>query len=186
MTDRERVKLLFGPYKAPPLRRGDRARCLYRDAEVVIAGWKDALIPWPLCYIAEGRARAHGLLVDEELARAIRHESAAAVAHSWGVCKATVQHWRAALGVGRMDAEGSRRLILAATKGAGNARHVRGNVGRRPDVPWTPEHVALFGVLPDAEIAGRTGRSVQAVAAKRRRTLRAKPTGQRGDRGNAR
>jgi hypothetical protein len=29
MTDRERVQLLFGPYQAPPLKRGDRATCLY-------------------------------------------------------------------------------------------------------------------------------------------------------------
>ena len=49
MTDRERVKLLFGPYKAPPLKCGDRAFCLFRDADVVIPSWTDAGISWPRC-----------------------------------------------------------------------------------------------------------------------------------------
>jgi hypothetical protein len=81
-----------------------------------------ARIPWPRCHLAEGRARGHGLLIDEELARAVLHESAAAVAHWWGVSKSTVQHWRTALGVGRLDAEGSRRLILRAVQKASSAR----------------------------------------------------------------
>jgi hypothetical protein len=49
MIDRERVKLLFGPYKAAPLRRGDRAVCLVRDGDVIITSWTDAPIPWPRC-----------------------------------------------------------------------------------------------------------------------------------------
>jgi hypothetical protein len=49
MTDRERVMLLFGPYRAPPLRRGDRAFCRVRDREVVITGWSDAPLSWPRC-----------------------------------------------------------------------------------------------------------------------------------------
>ena len=49
MTARERVQLLFGPYKALPLKRGDRATCLYRDATVISIGWTDASIPRPRC-----------------------------------------------------------------------------------------------------------------------------------------
>jgi hypothetical protein len=45
VTDCERVKLLFGPYKAPPLKRGDRALCRFRESLVVIAGWADASLP---------------------------------------------------------------------------------------------------------------------------------------------
>jgi hypothetical protein len=30
MNVRDRVKLLFGPYKPPALRKGDRATCRYR------------------------------------------------------------------------------------------------------------------------------------------------------------
>ena len=51
MTDRERVKLLFGPYKAPPLRRGDRAVCLYRDCDVIVTSWTDARIPAPYFHL---------------------------------------------------------------------------------------------------------------------------------------
>jgi hypothetical protein len=69
MDDADRLKLLFGPYKAPPLRRGARTFCLYRDAPVVVAAWSDARLPWPRCHLAEGRARGHGLLVEKELAR---------------------------------------------------------------------------------------------------------------------
>jgi hypothetical protein len=83
-SDDDRVKLLCGPDKPPALKVGSRAVCLYRDAEVVVYGWSDAPIPWPLCYRAETRAGGKGLLVEEELARAIRQESAMAVQHWWG------------------------------------------------------------------------------------------------------
>jgi hypothetical protein len=75
LPERERLKLLHGPYTAPPLQRGDRAVCLFRDAEVVITGWSDATVPWPRCRL-RGTRGGSGLLVDEELARAVRHESA--------------------------------------------------------------------------------------------------------------
>ena len=38
MHDSDRVKLLFGPSRAPALKRGDRAVCLYRDTTVIITG----------------------------------------------------------------------------------------------------------------------------------------------------
>ncbi len=166
MNDRERSKLLFGPYKAPPLKRGDRTWCLYRDASVIVATWSDAPISWPRCYLAEGRARAHGLLVDEALARAIKHESAAAVMHWWGVSRNTVRRWRGALGVGRLDNEGSRRLIHRA---------IQTNMDTRPyDARlWTAEETGLVGALPDSEVARRTGRTRNAVTVKRRKLGRA-------------
>src|SRR5262245_23921215 len=115
MNQRERVKLLFGPYRAPALERGDRATCLYRDALVVVTGWSAGRIPWPRCRALDSRGGS-GLLVDEELARAVRHESAAAVMHWWCVSSKAVWHWRRALGVGRTDSPGSRRLIRAAAE----------------------------------------------------------------------
>ena len=47
MTDRDRVRLLFGPYRPPALRRGDRATCLYRGTDVVICGTSNGRICWP-------------------------------------------------------------------------------------------------------------------------------------------
>jgi hypothetical protein len=49
VTDTERVRLLHGPYRPPQLRRGDCVFCLYRDADVVVASWTDAPLPWPRC-----------------------------------------------------------------------------------------------------------------------------------------
>lgn len=38
--------LLAGPYSPPPVRRGDRVTCLYRDGDAVVTSWTDAPIPW--------------------------------------------------------------------------------------------------------------------------------------------
>jgi hypothetical protein len=39
--------------------------------------------------------------------------------------------------------------------------------GRRADNLWTTEDLAVLGTMPDAELAGRTGRTVGAVRQKR-------------------
>jgi hypothetical protein len=84
MTVPDRVKLLFGPDQAPRLQRGDRAHCVYRDAIVVVTNWTAAPIPWPRCRALDSPGGGSGLLVDAELARAVRCESAAAVLFWWG------------------------------------------------------------------------------------------------------
>ena len=71
-------KLLHGPYRPQPLRRGDRATCLFRDGDVVITGWSDARIPWPRCRRPDSSGGS-GLLVDDELLRALRSESSLAI-----------------------------------------------------------------------------------------------------------
>jgi hypothetical protein len=60
MPNRDRVLLLFGPYKPPPLKRGDQAHCLFRDCEVVITSWADATIPWPRCRAVGGPGGGSG------------------------------------------------------------------------------------------------------------------------------
>src|SRR5262249_55776165 len=115
MNDRERVKLLFGPYTPPKLKRGDRATCLVRDCTVVITAISACRSPWPRCRALDQRGGAR-LIVDEELARAVRSGSAAAVMYWWGIGTKAIGHWRRALGVGRMDSPGSRRLIRAAAE----------------------------------------------------------------------
>jgi hypothetical protein len=188
MTDRDRVKLMFGPYKAPPLRRGDRAFCLLRDCDVVITSWTDARIPWPRCRALDGTGGGSGLLLDEELARAVRHESAAAVMYWWGASSEAVKRWRRALGVGRADNEGSRRLIRAAAAAGGEAFRDRGFTDEECDERsrralrlnlarhlwagyqgprWTRTQLRLLGRYPDEVVAGKVGRTVGAVRCKR-------------------
>jgi hypothetical protein len=197
MDPRDRVALLHGPYQAPALRKGDRATCLYRDGEVVITSWTDAPIPWPRCRSVEHRRSAPGLLVDDELLRAIRTESAAAVMHWWKVSVSVVWCWRRAFGVTKINNGGSNRLVRAAAeKGAGAMqardftsaereakrrlaidndlqRHLRAAVH---EATWTVEEVALLGQLPDAEVARRTGRTTEAVRQKRERLGLSNPT----------
>jgi hypothetical protein len=64
--------------RGPALKRGERTRCLYRDCDVVITSRTDARIPWRRCR-AIGTRGGSGLLVDEELLRAIRTQSAEAI-----------------------------------------------------------------------------------------------------------
>ena len=99
------------------LKRGDRATCLYRDCAVIITGWSSA--PDPLATLPLPRlAGAAPLLLDEELARAVRTESAATVMHWWDASMTAVCHWRKALGTCRTDNQGTARLTLAsAAKG---------------------------------------------------------------------
>jgi hypothetical protein len=190
MIYRERVKLLFGPYNAPALRKGDRAFCLYRDADVVITSWTDARISWPRCRALDRPIGGSGLLICEEMGRAIRNESAAAIHHWWGVSLWTVSRWGKTFGVQRTEPEGSRRLNQAAAQAGGDA--VRGReltpegkelhrriatelkLGRflQPGYHgpvWTPEQLALLGTMPDAEIAKRIGRTPNATRIMRRR-----------------
>jgi hypothetical protein len=176
MPDPDKVKLLFGPYQAPRLKLGDRATCLYRDKLVIVHGWTDAAISWPLCRPLEGKGRP-GILVEEELARAVRGESSLALWYWWGPSPRVVWCWCKALGVERYT-EGSKRLQrLNAEAGADAqrgvprpdvaermrqahehediARHIRGRYpGGRP---WTPEEDVLLGALPDGELAEATG-----------------------------
>jgi hypothetical protein len=167
----DRVKLLFGPYRAQPLSRGDRTFCLLRDCPVVISGWTAAPIPWPRCHCdsrpGEGLGSRWGLLVDEELLRAIRHESVTAVAYWWGVSTATVVRWRRVFGVKPRENEGTYRLRCSAIQATMDARPAGGRL-------WTAEELALVGALPDAEVGRCTGRTRDAVA-KKRNELRRQP-----------
>jgi hypothetical protein len=200
VTDPEKVKLLFGPYRALPLKRGDRTTCLFRDAPVVITSWSSAPIPWPRCRALDLPGGGSGLLVDEELARAVRHESAAAVMHWWGASATAVNHWRKALGVGRTDNEGTARLVQAAAEKGAEAvqarewtegereqrRQVNAEKGLAANLVtgyhgprWAPEDIALLGTIPDEEVARRTGRTTGAVRQKREELGIPNPAGNR-------
>src|SRR5262245_55077795 len=136
MRAADRVKLLHGPYTPPPLRRGDRATCLFRDCDVIVTGWSNGRIQWPRCRALDTHGGGSGLLVDEELARAVRTESAAAIKFWWGVTAGVVWRWRMVLGVGgglapRAAAASSRRPPRRAGRccGAGHSRPSRSSGG---------------------------------------------------------
>jgi hypothetical protein len=190
MRPGDRCRLLFGPYHPPALRHGDRVVCLFRDCDVVVTSWSNGRIAWPRCRVPDTPGGGSGLLVDAELVRAICHESAAALAYWWGVGKETVWRWRRALGVGRMDSQGSRRLIRAAAEAA--AARVRGkklppeaverrrrtalamSLGRNLQLGfhgrwWALEELALLGTMPDEDVAARIARTRDAVRIMRTR-----------------
>jgi hypothetical protein len=113
----DKCRLLHGPYHAPALRWGDRADCLLRGA-VVITSWTDARISWPQCRPLQGRSHP-SLLLDDELARAVRTESAAAVCYWWGVSHGVLERWRRFLHVDRVNNPGTNRLVRkSAEQGA--------------------------------------------------------------------
>jgi hypothetical protein len=185
----DRVKLLHGPYRVPRLAVGGRAPCLYQDCLVYVTGWTDGPIPWPRCRPVDVRRSHPTLLVDEELARAVRLESAAAIRHWWGVSVGVVWRWRKAMGVTRTNNPGSvRRQRAASAKGADTTRGVplppdqverrsrtarelnlgrhllRGFDGRYHKArAWTAAEDEAVRTLPPKEVARRTGRSLDAV-----------------------
>jgi hypothetical protein len=170
-------QLHHGPYNPPALRCGDRATCLYRDGDVVITGWSDGRISWPQCRRLGARGGGLGLLVDEELERAVRLESSLAVQYWWGVTESTVWMWRQALGVERYN-EGSARLhaaLIARPEEIERRRRIAKELGLRPNPPhiggrpWTVKELRLLGTMPDDELAERIGRTVEAVRSMRTR-----------------
>jgi hypothetical protein len=66
MNSDDHIKLLFGPYRPPRLKRGDRATCLFRDCLVAVTTWSDAPISWPRCCQVGLRRPGVSLLVDED------------------------------------------------------------------------------------------------------------------------
>jgi hypothetical protein len=166
---------------------GDRAVCLLRDCDVIITSWTDALIPWPRCR-ALHQLGGSGLLLADDLARAVRTESALAVGHWWRVHSGVVWRWRKCLGVGRTDNEGSRRLIEAAVLAGAEAMRQRGLTEEECDQRtrraleldlarylktgyhgprWTAQDLALLGTMSDDRVAERIGRTAVAVRAMR-------------------
>jgi hypothetical protein len=73
VTDADRFKLLFGPYRTPRFRYGDAVLCELRG-EVIVCGLTGARIPWPT-----GRRRDHkrgvpAIVLYGALAEAVRRE----------------------------------------------------------------------------------------------------------------
>jgi hypothetical protein len=125
---------LLGSYRTPRFRYG-KAVCCEARGEVTICGLTDAPIRWPV----GKRGRAKSLVLYADLARAVRRESAQAVAHWWGVGLTAVWKWRKALGVGpategtsRLHREGARDLAVA--RGLKKAQAKAGDPARRAKI----------------------------------------------------
>src|SRR5262245_24677003 len=78
MSLSRRPVLLHDPYHPPAVRKVDRVTC-HIHGSAVVTGWSDAPLSWPRCRPLGAHGSGHGLFVDEELARAVRCESALAV-----------------------------------------------------------------------------------------------------------
>jgi len=150
----------------------------------------NARISWPRCQVLKGRGGC-GLLLDDELARAVRTESAAAVSYWWGVSEGVVWRWRKALEVTKTNNARTHQLVKEASQAGADAikakewsqeereaitqRNRQRDSGARLSPGyhgewWSEENLALLGKLPDEEIAELTGRTVDAV--RRQRALR--------------
>ena len=101
-----RYRLLGGPYAAPVCRVGGKLYCCKRRRPVRVDRLTDASIMWPFTCQTGPRS----LILCGDLARAVREESASAVAAHWGVGRAMVWKWRRALGVSE-HTRGTRQLI---------------------------------------------------------------------------
>lgn len=211
-------ELRYGPYASPRNRYGSTVTDAARG-DVVVVALSAGRILWPLGRVKGNSNRA--LILYGDLARAVRSESASAVAFWWGVTAQTVTRWRKALGVvGPTDGErevrsehglrnwkrvGPKLLAkahdpkraakisaakigrprsastvekmrrtqtgtkhTATTKQAMSATHRKR--GTRPpwlNPAWTAAHDALLAKLPPAQVARRTGRTLQAVYQRR-------------------
>jgi hypothetical protein len=184
----DRHLLLHGPYRPSPLRKGDRTSCLYRDCDVVITSWTASRISWPRCQALHRRGGS-GLLMTDELARAVRCESSLAIQHWFGVSVTAVRNWRRALGVDMWEPEGSRRPHQRSREKGAAVIHHRGlsdaeceqrreqalrlNLAQYLDphrcgaLAWKPEQVKLLGKMPDEEVALQIGKPQNAVRLKR-------------------
>ena len=187
MTDEERLRLRFGPYKPPPTRMGDHLECEIRG-KLQVGRWSDGPIPWPQA--RNPRGGGWMLIVCGDLARAIRQESNQAVAHWFGGNVKTVSQWRRALGV-KASTEGTKELRRAwvpfmvtpeetalglERSRTSPARHIAHPVSckanlkaRHPNArAWTPDELKLLRQMADRQIAARLGISTNAVAAARK------------------
>ncbi|MBM3982940.1 MAG: hypothetical protein FJ304_22245, partial [Planctomycetes bacterium] len=149
----------------------------------------DAPIPWPRCQ-PRGAQGGSGLWVNDTLVRAIRTESAQALAHWFGVDSTVVWRWRTAFGVSGRAAttRGTKALVRAAAKKGAAAlkakvwttaeraakRRIAKKLKLRPNPRWQPgqgawsaAEVAALGTDSDAAVAKALGRTTRAVAAQR-------------------
>ncbi len=100
----ELVRFIGGPYAPPLVAVGGWLRCALRG-DLQVAGYTNALIPWP---VAAGHRKQ--LIVCGNLVKALKTESRLAVAFHFGISPALVSEYRSRLNIERYTA-GSQRLF---------------------------------------------------------------------------
>lgn len=136
--------LRFGPYVTPICVPGTMVECEVRGA-VTVVGLSAGPIPWPMG-TSNGVSE---LIVFKGLSKALRRESAQAVADAWGVEAPVVEQWQA-------QCHGPTKR----KKQAGGAQ----------PIAWKPADDELICRLTLEEAARLTGRTITAIR-KRRRAL---------------
>jgi hypothetical protein len=179
---------LIGTYPTPAVRLGRGVWCEYRGKWCRVTSFTEGLIPWPRCQPEKQRGGS-GLWVNEELVRAIRTESAAALAHWFGMALTVAVRWREWAGVtGRTTTPGTRRSVKAAadagadvTRGVGlsdeqcdqrsatsrRLKLIEHAQAKRWPEGWTADMDALLGTATDQSVAKKVGTSRAAVRARR-------------------
>ena len=156
----------------------------------MVPSWSAAPLPWPRVRGLESRGGG-GLWVNEELARAIKTESAAALAYWFGVSANVAWRWRQAFGVsGTATTPGSAKAHREVCKAAAEVNKTRErtdeelnalaegarrrNQARYFRLRWTPanggwtkKELTLLGTDDDEVVAKKLGRSVTSVSVKR-------------------
>lgn len=175
---------LLGKYRTPRFKYGDVVHCA-RLGDVVITGFTEAPVRWPLCKPIGSKPGKPALVLYRDLVKAVRRESAEAVSYHWGVSMGFVWKLRKALGVGTYTpgtlalrngrvAEAVRQAHLGTTH-SDQTRARMGNThrrrGTRPPLagrPWTPDEDELVRTRRAPEVAVVTGRTLKAVYDRRR------------------
>ncbi|MBP3954420.1 hypothetical protein J8F10_03835 [Gemmata sp. G18] len=186
---------LIGTYVPPDVREGDRVYCRFRKGWCRVTGWSPGPIRWPRVQQIGVRGRP-GLLVDVTLERAIRTESALALAHWLGLSPKPVTWWRRAFGVaGHVGTPGTRELQCqkrgarstvirprpeGARVGAGGARVAStesprpephstrpGPIGHFGKRAWSAAEIDRLGTDMDEVVAAALGRTAAAVRRQR-------------------
>jgi hypothetical protein len=169
------MALCYGPYRAPVLAIGQRARCAIRG-EVIVRGYTDAPVRWPRGSPADDK-RAWGMIITGDLLRALTCEMGQAIAEAWGVSHQSVTAWRHALKIdGRgLEAirEHHRRTAVPPPPHVNTPAQQARAVARSLEVRrargelWTKQEESLLGTDTDRAIAAKLGRPLLSVRTRR-------------------
>ena len=176
-----------GPYYPPQVQIGDEVECA-RFGLVSVLGWSEAPLPWPLCRNGRCKGGRASLVLFEDLARAVRVESPTVVGLAWGISSTTVTIWRKQLEAKPFNAGSTARynallplkftpeavergrLLTKDVRSHARVQDKRKRDGTRADKwIWTPDQIALMGVLTDEEIGAQIGCHPVTVGIERRR-----------------